>query len=158
MATYGDIRGNAKNAPKTVEPNEKPDRQHFADFTALLDGKREITVRANENIGLLGYAPGDDMDAESRMVPIPTGGIARVIKEGGKAWNQPAAVLANFLARGRIEIVPDKEFDKAEDHKAIEVRNREAELARQHARQGQPMESFIAAEVARQVAALTAPA
>ena len=124
----------------------------------MLDGKREITVRANENIGLLGYAPGDDMDAESRMVPIPTGGIARVIKEPGKAWNQPAAVLANFLARGRIEIVPDKDFDKAEDHKAIEVRNREAELARQHARQGQPMESFIAAEVARQVAALTAPA
>ena len=136
MATYGSLKGNAKNAPKAVEPNEKPDRQHRADFKALLDGKREITVRANENIGLLGYAPGDDMDAEPHMVAIPIGGIARIIKEGDKSWNQPAAVLANFLARGRIAIVPDKEFDKAEAHKAIAVRNREAELARQAERAG----------------------
>lgn len=132
MATsYGNIVGNAKNAPESVDPTNRPDPQHFADFKAKIDAKRTITVKAIDSIRLIGYAPGEDTDGEPKCIPIPAGGIARVIKEGEKSSNQPAAVLADFCARGRIQIVADGQFTKAEDHKAIATRNREADLARQ---------------------------
>ena len=70
-------------------------------------------------------------------MPVPRDGIARVIKQSDRDWNQPGLVLADYVARGRIEIVPDKEFDEAEEHKPINGRNRAAELGRQaHLAQG----------------------
>ena len=137
MATYNGRTGNAKNAPMSVDVNHNPDLQHVADIKTLLDGKSSVTVRAKEDIGLLGWAPGEELNGEPRLVAVPRDGVARVIKQSDRDWNQPGLVLADFVARGRIEIVPDKEFDKAEAHKSINERNRAAELGRQaHLAQG----------------------
>ena len=137
MATYNGRTGIAKNAPMSVDPTNNPDLQHVADVKTFLEGKSAVTVKAKEDIGLLGYAPGEDTTGEVRLVPVPRGGVARVIKQSDRDWNQPGMVLADYVARGRIEIVDDKAFDKAEAHKPINGRNRSAELARQaHLAQG----------------------
>jgi len=134
MASINGRRGVAKNAPMSVEPNEHPDIQHVADLKTFLDGKEHITVKAGrEPVALLGHAPGDDMSAPAYKVAIPPGGVARIKKQGDKEYFQPAMVLADWIARGRFEVVNDKEFTKAKDHKALWREWNDAEIKAQSA-------------------------
>ena len=158
MAQTRNAKGRAGDAPMSVPLNTTPEAQHGLDLIAWITGRRELIVCAKDGLYVRGYAPGDDESHEPGMLCLAPGCVAKVVVDSPPAFAQDASVLADAVAKGRLDIVDAKEFAKARPHKEIHKELRAADIARQRARQGQPMEAIIAAEVARQVAALTAPA
>ena len=132
MATRNQISGDAKKALKSVPEGERADAQEYANLMAFMRGKSQITVRTRVGLGAQGWAPGGDTSEAADTLSIPAGGIARLNRTEGP--NQDASMLAHMVAHGRMDVIDDKEFDKAEpyekliaDHAANLMKQREAQ-------------------------------
>ena len=122
--------GKAADAVRSVPLTPDPDPEHFDDLVAFFMGKREVTVRAKAGTQVQGYEPGGDLSGTPTTLTIPPGGVARIIVQPPPAWNQDATQLALMVANGTLDIVDDREFDKAKPHKAVWAEVNEAERGR----------------------------
>ena len=82
-----------------------------------MQGKSQVTVQAKRGILAQGWAPGDDMGETAQTIELPIGGIARLNRTEGYMQNSPT--LALFVADGTLDIVDDKDFEKAKPHAKI---------------------------------------
>ena len=156
MATSRDNRGIKANAPMSVPYNNAPDGQHFRDLTEFLKGKREVTVRAKRVKQFHGWGPGDDLSNEARTVGLCPGAVARLVVHPSGTDPQNAMVVAYGVARGYIDIVPDKEFDKAPTHDEVWLEKHKADSARELKNMETPAPGTIIAVLQDRVAKLEA--
>ena len=113
------LRGNAGNAPKAVDLNMHPDREHLADLHAYFLGRRDVTICAKRGFLAQAYRPGEDLDGVADHVTLMPGDIARLPVEPPPGYNQNAATLAHMAARGHFHIVDEKGFTEARDHSEV---------------------------------------
>ena len=125
------IDGDAEDAVLAADRTNEPKAQAIADLIDFIEGKSQITVEAREGMSVQGYAPGDDLNEVPRILCLAEGCIARLIVEPDDRWNQTPHILADMVARGRMDIVDDALFADAGDHKEIHRDLRKRELARQ---------------------------
>ena len=125
--------GDARKALKSIPLGEKASPEEYADITAFMRGKSQVTVQAKRGILAQGWAPGDELGESPETIALPIGGIARLHKTEGHMQN--AATLALLVANGTLDVVDDKEFDKAKPHADIiqefndtQTRKREARV------------------------------
>ena len=112
-------RGTASKAIKSVPDGEKATAEQHADLMAFMRGKQQITVRARHGVRVMGWAPGDDMGETAEYMSLPPNGVARLHRTEGPA--QDASVLALMVATGRMDVLDDKEFAKADSHEKVEA-------------------------------------
>lgn len=156
MATGRTETGNAANAPMSVPVNRSPDGQHHRDLTAYLQGRREVTVKAKAKRQYIGYGPGDDMAMEPRTVDLAPGAVARLDIQPKTSDPQNAMTVAYGVARGWIDIVDDKEFDKAPTHDEVWIGYNKDRAERDLHNRQQPAAGSLLDVMAAQIAKLTA--
>ena len=117
VQTRGDAGGTASKAIKSVPLGDRASPEEYADLVAFMLGKNQITIQAKRGILAQGWAPGDDMGETAQTIELPIGGIARLHRTEGYMQNAPT--LALFVADGTLDIVDDKDFEKAKPHAKI---------------------------------------
>ena len=139
--------GNASKAPKSVPVGERASAEEHAHLMAFMRSKQAVTVKARVGVRAQGWAPGDDMGETAECVSIPEGGVCRVIRTEGPA--QDASVLALMVATGRVEILDDKDFAKADSWEKVEAEWNKERARRQSAEEAVGHDGRLAGALAR---------
>ena len=113
----GAASGTGSKAIKSVPLGDRASPEEYRDLVAFMQGKSQVTVQAKRGILAQGWAPGDETSESPQTIALPIGGIARLHRTEG--FMQNAATLALFVADGTLDIVDDKDFEKAKPHAKI---------------------------------------
>ena len=124
--------GTASKAVKSVPLGERASPEEYADLVAFMRGKSQVTVQTKRGILAQGWAPGDETSESPQTIALPIGGIARLHRTEG--FMQNAATLALFVADGTLDIVDDKDFEKAKPHAKIIQEHNDAQSRKREAR------------------------
>ena len=128
----GAASGTASKALKSVPLGERASPEEYADIVAFMRGKSQVTVRVKRGILAQGWAPGDETSESPQTIALPIGGIARLHRTEG--YMQNAATLALFVADGTLDVVDDKDFEKAKPHAEIIQEHNDAQSRKREAR------------------------
>lgn len=134
--TRNQRQGKAKDAPMSVALNFHPDADHHADLVAYLTGRQNVTVRSKTGTSVRGWAPGADMNELPEMLTVCAGCVARIVIDQPPAVHQDAGIVALMVAKGQLDIVDAKEFDKARPHKELHAELRKKDMERQARKMG----------------------
>ena len=145
--TRGPAAGTAGKAIKSVPLGERASPEEYANLVAFMRGKHQVTVQAKRGILAQGWAPGDDMGETAETIQLPIGGIARLHRTEGFMQNAPT--LALFVADGTLDVVDDKEFQKAKPHADIIQEFNDAQTKKREKRAMVGMDGHLAGMRAR---------